>query len=239
MVRSFSRVYNKFDFSGGLEDAHHAVKLDPGNTNAIRMVANSNRAFGRFDLAVKYSLAAIELDPVQPVLYASLGNSYYFLREQEKAADAFRKVLALSPEYTGAHYRLGRVYLEQGEYSEALREMQQSDSSVYRNTGLAMAYHSLGDIELSDIALNTMIQEHAENAAFQVAEVYGFRQENDKAFEWLGHSLNIHDSGLHSILGNPAFQSLVTDPRWEQFLLKLGLAQAWQELPSEQGGPSP
>ena len=236
-MRSFSRVYNKFNFSKGLKDANHAMKLDPASTEAMAMISDTNRAFGRFEQAIKYSLAAIELDPVQPALYETLGSSYYFAGDQEKAEATFRKLLALSPEYTSAHYRLGRVLLKKGETAEALHEMEIATDNVYGPTGQAMVYHTLGNAQKSDEALAYMIKQQAAHAAFQIAEIYGFRGEVDKALEWLNQSLEIHDAGLQSTLGNPAFQSLLSDPRWEQFLDKLGLAEAWHEMPPETGGP--
>jgi len=97
----------------------------------------------------------------------------------------------------------------------------------------------LGNQAESDLALNTLIADAADNAAYQIAEVYAFRGEVDLAFEWLDHSYDIRDSGLAFTVGDPAFQSLHKDPRWEQLLEKLGLLQAWRGLPPELGGPAP
>ena len=89
----------------------------------------------------------------------------------------------------------------------------------------------------SQRALKQLIETGADDAAFQIAEVYGFRGEADKAFEWLEQSLVIRDSGLASVLGDYTFLSLRTDPRWQPFLDKLGLLEYWLEMPPEWGGP--
>ena len=100
-----------------------------------------------------------------------------------------------------------------------------------------MVQHALGNTAESEAALQDLIENAAGEAAFQIAEVYGYRDQSDKAFEWLEQSLLIRDSGLASILGDPALRDLRTDPRWQPFLEKLGLLEFWLEMPPEYGGP--
>ena len=50
--------------------------------------------------------------------------------------------------------------------------------------------------------------------AYQIAEVYAWRGENDKAFEWLQISLDNHDTGTLSLLIDPLMQGLRHDARY-------------------------
>ena len=59
--------------------------------------------------------------------------------------------------------------------------------------------------------------------AYQVAEVYAWRGEKNKAFEWLQISLDNHDTGLLSLLIDPLMRSLKRDPRYNALLEKIGL----------------
>jgi len=238
-VRSLSLIYNKYQFNEGLDDALYAMKLDPGSGEAAELTGNAYQVLGQYDRSLKYHLIAVDLDPVRPSAYDSLGGAYYYSRNSHDAEAAYRKTISLSPEYTAAHYRLGRVFLMQGKLPEALQEMEKEAQNVYGPTGLAMAHFAIGNLEESNQALNLVITEAADHAAFQIAEIYGFRGELDKAFEWLENSYDIRDSGLANTLGNPAFQSLLEDPRWEKFLQKMGLAEAWHAMPPEHGGPAP
>jgi adenylate cyclase len=238
VVRGRSRMYNKFRFNEGMEDALRALKLDPGNAGAARLASIGYRILGQFSSAVEYSLLAIELDPVRPSAHIALCRAYYYSRMFDEAESACRKALTLSPGFTSAHYRVGRILLAKGKPHEALREMQQEVDGIYLSTGLAMAQYTLGNQQASNEALNSIITEAADNAAYQIAEVYAFRGEIDHAFEWLDHSFDIRDSGLVVSAGDPAFQSLHKDPRWEQLMEKLGLTQAWRGLPPELGGPA-
>jgi len=59
--------------------------------------------------------------------------------------------------------------------------------------------------------------------AYQVAEVYAWRGENDKAFEWLQISLDTHDTGTVSFFIDPLLRGLQHDPRYNSLLSTIGL----------------
>jgi serine/threonine-protein kinase len=59
--------------------------------------------------------------------------------------------------------------------------------------------------------------------AYQIAEVYAWRGEKDKAFEWLQVSLDNHDTGLLSLMIDPLVQGLRHDARYNDVLMKIGL----------------
>ena len=76
----------------------------------------------------------------------------------------------------------------------------------------------------SDAALNELIKNEAELAAFQIAEVYAYRGDKDKAFEWLERARRQHDPGLGDLRKDPLLEKLHDDPRWNTFLHTMGLA---------------
>ena len=86
-----------------------------------------------------------------------------------------------------------------------------------------MAEHTLGNAGESQRALDELIAKYAHDSAFQIAEVYAWRGEADKAFEWLERAYVQHDGGLAFIKPDPLFQGLHTDPRYAAMLKKLGL----------------
>ena len=55
------------------------------------------------------------------------------------------------------------------------------------------------------------------------AEVYAYRGEVDRAFEWLERAYGQRDSGLSQIKGDPHFQWLERDPRYTALLEKMRL----------------
>jgi len=76
----------------------------------------------------------------------------------------------------------------------------------------------------SDAALNELIKNESELAAFQIAEIYAYRGDKDKAFEWLTRARAQRDPGLGNLRKDPLLENLYGDPRWNTFLHTMGLA---------------
>jgi hypothetical protein len=82
---------------------------------------------------------------------------------------------------------------------------------------------SLGRKKEADATLIELIAKHHEGGAYQIAEVYAFRNQSDKAFEWLDRAYVQRDSGLIGTKVDPPLKSLHKDPRYAAFLKKLNL----------------
>ena len=59
--------------------------------------------------------------------------------------------------------------------------------------------------------------------AYQIAEVYAYRGEPDKAFEWLDRAYEQRDAGLRSLKIDPHMNSLRRDQRYSDLLKKMNL----------------
>ena len=90
--------------------------------------------------------------------------------------------------------------------------------------GLPMAYHALGRKAESDQALAALIVKHEKESSFNIAYIYAFRNEADKAFEWLGKAVEYQDTGLSVITTENLLANIRSDPRWLPFLRKIGRA---------------
>ena len=74
--------------------------------------------------------------------------------------------------------------------------MQKEPEPLWRGQGLALAYHAAGKKKEADAALAEYIEKFQNDAAFQIAEIYAYRGETDKAFEWLERAYKQRDGGL-------------------------------------------
>ena len=88
---------------------------------------------------------------------------------------------------------------------------------------MALAQQARGDTVAADAALNALIAGHAGDMSFQIAAVYAFRGDADKAFEWLDRADEKHDPGVMAIIDNPFTRELRSDPRFALFCKKVGL----------------
>jgi hypothetical protein len=88
-----------------------------------------------------------------------------------------------------------------------------------------MAEHSLNHAKESQQALDSLIAKDAQEAAYQIAEVYAWRGEKDKAFEWLERAYQQRDSGLSEINHELILASLRGDERYAALMRKMQLPE--------------
>src|SRR6266852_5703762 len=134
-----------WDWIGLDEDFQRALDLNPGHTIAHYWYAEYLMARGRSEESVARVKYAQELDPINPVLNASVGMILYLARRSDQAIDELRKALEVDPDHFLLHFRLGLVYCQQnGMLGEAVQEMQHAVTLSGRSTetliGLAQAY---------------------------------------------------------------------------------------------------
>ncbi|HYN15983.1 MAG TPA: tetratricopeptide repeat protein, partial [Terriglobales bacterium] len=212
-----------WDWAGADASYQRALALEPGNASGIGNAAVLAATLGRFEEALALDRRAVELDPLSVPTHYNLGVHAYLAGRLEEAVAAFKKAQELNLEYPASHATLGRVYLAQAHPQEALAEMEREPEPVWRLHGLALAYHALGRKKEADAALAEYVAKYHADWAFQIAELYAFRGEADRALEWLERAYAQRDGGLAEMKGDPLLKSLEHDPRYAAFLKKMRL----------------
>jgi TolB-like protein/Flp pilus assembly protein TadD len=219
----FIKQYFEWDWEGARTSLQRALEIEPGNAIVIRRNANLAGTFGRFDEAIDLSHRALQLDPLSLSTYNNLAAQSHYADKPKEAEKAGRRVLELNPQYSYIHYRLGLIYLTQSNPQAALEEMNREPEPVWKGVGLALVYHALNKKEEANTALEQFIEKYQSVAAFQIAEIYAFRGEPDKAFEWLERAYQQRDGGLAQMKGDPMLRNIEKDPRYTAFLKKMKL----------------
>jgi tetratricopeptide (TPR) repeat protein len=205
-----------------LERARELAPGDPENLGRGAMLATCQ---GRQEKAIELRKQELLLDPLRPLEYMYLSQDLRDLGRHEEALVALAKALDLNPNQSMAREIRGEVYLAQGRPQEALAEMEKEPGEVWRDLGKALAYHALGQSQESGSALARLISQHQDDAAYQIAQVYGYRGEVDQAFAWLNRAYKQSDPGLMWLKTDLKFKNLRKDPRYAQLLKTLNLPE--------------
>jgi len=200
-----------------------AAEFEPGSVEVLRYRSSLLRTQGRLDEAIELYRQVIARDPLKARSYASLGSQLYFAGRYDEANAMLQKALELNPQKGAGHLNRGRILLAQGRPQQALAEMQQETDEDLKLVGEALAYHSLGRSQDSDSALQKLIATGPQEEAYQIASVYAFRGESDKAFEWLDRAYRQRDVSMMFVKIDPLLKSLRQDPRYADLLKKMHL----------------
>jgi TolB-like protein/Tfp pilus assembly protein PilF len=212
------------DLAAAARHYEQALAVEPGNTDIIGNAASLAANLNRLDTSIPLDEYANARDPVNPAGHVNLGMTYLGAGRFDEAIESLRTARRLAPEYSGLHYQLGIALLLKGEPEAALAELQKEPEEAWRLLGLAIVYHTLGRAKDSDAAVAETIGKYAADAPYNIAYVMAWRNERDRAFEWLDKAVVAGDPGLTEIVFQPLFANLRDDPRWLPFLRRIGKA---------------
>lgn len=102
-----------------------AIELDPNHKEALACLGQIFIGEGDDKKAVAVLEKAAQLyeDDADPMLYFLLGSSYGCLNQYHKAAEAFKKAIAIDPKGVEAHKALVLAYGTIGQYEDARRTL--------------------------------------------------------------------------------------------------------------------
>ncbi|MDH3745375.1 MAG: tetratricopeptide repeat protein, partial [Acidobacteriota bacterium] len=209
------------DLVAAARHRERALQLEPTNTSIIGGAVRLTASLGRLNEAIPLAEYVVTRDPVSFSARFGLGSLYSAAGRWDEAIATFSTLETLSPGSTDAQYGIGVALLFKGEPQAAL-EAFQLETTSFGMAGLSMAYHALGRASESDAALAELIEQHEQEAAYNIAYVLAYRGEADRAFEWLDKAVQYKDWGLVDILGERLFDNLHDDPRWLPFLERIG-----------------
>jgi TolB-like protein/Flp pilus assembly protein TadD/predicted Ser/Thr protein kinase len=224
-ARSYLRTTWVWDWSGAQADIEKALSLGARTRTVLGRHARLLAVLGRLPEAISVQEEAADLDPLSSGAWDNLAYYYASAGDFAAAATALGRALEFEPTSTIGFSYLGMVRLLQGKNQDALEAFRKIDQEGFRLAGIAMAEHSLEHAQASQQALEALIAKHAQEQAYQIAEVCAWRGEKEQAIEWLERAYRQRDGGLSFIKIAPMLVSLHGDRRFTALLLKLQLPE--------------
>jgi adenylate cyclase len=202
---------------------NRALELEPNNAVIIGTAAL--HTFGDIEKAVELLKKAIKLDPLVYTNYYNLGFAFYRLGRFEDAMEAFNKYTVYYPNSQILHYMKGQVLLAQGKKEEALKEFKQETHEFFSSYGMNFILYAMRGESNSKVVFNEFLKKFSQTDPANTADLYAFRGDYEKAFEYLNKAFDIKDSVLMEALSYPSFKPMYKDPRWRAFIKKIDLPE--------------
>ena len=219
----FVLLTSDFDFAGAEAELRKAEKLAPADAGPKGALCILFGAQGRLVEAETVARQTLALDPLGVTRYFNLARILIGGGRYDEAEAALRKAVALQPAAARLHVHLTTIDVLRGNVTDALRNAELEPPGSWRDYALALARVTQSDRAAADAALQKLINENAASGPFQIAAVYGLRNEPDKMFEWLDRAYTERDSGLTQLLVTPFILNYKDDPCFAAFCQKLNV----------------
>jgi len=223
LARAWLLLAADFDWRGAQTEARRALELAPDYGRAKLYLADELATSGQLSEAIELARQALATDPLHANWYSALGGYLLGLNRLDEAEAAVRKAINLQPSARGYYPTLVMIAIQRGDAQAAMAAAQQEPPGYFRDLALALAEQVGGDRAAAASALKLLIDKHADDQPYGIAQIYALRKDPDKAFEWLERASSIRDSGIVSLLYDPLLLRYKDDPRFAAFCREVGL----------------
>ncbi len=211
------------DWDAAAAELRAALASEPDDAPSLLAACQLARDLGRHEEAIRHCLRAAERDPLNFLPPTRLAILYLYLGRLDDAEAAVRKRLDLAPESEGAYMQLADVLLARKAPEAALAAIEHVQSREQQLLGRSFIYVALGRRAQANAALAEFKRKFAADAPTEVAEVFAYRGEFDRAFAMLNEALQRSDPELFTIKSDSYFKPLEADPRYHALLERLNL----------------
>ena len=204
------------------------IELNPNFSGAHTLYAAYLSQLARTDEALAEIKRAQELDPLRVGLIGNEGIVLYYARRYNEAISKMQNGLNPEPENAPARIFLGQAYTADGQYAKAIREFQTAAKTDNELTGaliyLGQAFALSGKRGEALEILNQLKTTKNYVSPATLAILYAALDDKESAFKSLAQAYATRDPQLQFLKVEPAYDSLREDPRFQEWLRKVGFA---------------
>lgn len=220
------------DQAGAMHETKRALELSPRDPGLLHSLAIQQTAFGQLEDAAGNLRRVLALNPLSSAVLYNLGGVYLGKNDFSEAEYALGQALALRPDSSVVRAFQSIAVFQQNRTDEAIKLAESEPDPLWRTYALAMAYWAKGDRERSEVELQALIRDNANNAATQIAGIYAQRDDEASMFHWLDVARTSGDPGIVEIRYMPFVSRYSSDPRF------IALARELDLMPGEQARPA-
>ncbi len=228
---SLAIIAFKFDWDWPTVEAKfkRSIELKPNSPDAHYWYAGYLSAMGRAEQSVNESQRAAELDPLNPTYRIQVARMLYWAGRLDEALTHCKRAVDMNDNSAVAHLVLGLIYRKKGMYDQAIAEFQHALTLTEDKSYLKSAIGATYAIEGKRDEAKAILQELAQLAKERYVSPMDFASveialgNKDQAFTSLERAFSERSNLLPFLKVDPIYDSLRSDPRFNDLLRRAGL----------------
>jgi TolB-like protein/DNA-binding winged helix-turn-helix (wHTH) protein/Flp pilus assembly protein TadD len=219
-----------WDWNTAEKEYRRAIELNPNYATAHQWYAEFLMWQGRFDEALRESENARRLDPLSLIIATDRGAIFYCSRQYDRAIEQFHSVREMDPTFARVHLVVD-AYVQQGRFAEALADLDEwrriYGDGIHITSRLVYLYGRMGQKDKARAELRKLEAINRRQPVDPVPMVLAYVGvgDNNAALSWLEKAYAERSNLLTALKVEPAYDPLRDDPRFQELLRRVGLAQ--------------
>jgi tetratricopeptide (TPR) repeat protein len=231
---AFAYFYWNWDVAGGEREFRRALALNPKDVEAHHWYATALNSVGRNPEAVTEIEQARKLDPASSSIAADRATVLFSSGRQDEAIQTLLELEKSEPNFFSPYIYLRNEYFERKEYTKSFDQGEIAARMAHDEKGLDEVQVSRerlkegGENAMLEGRLGDQIAEFRRgNAkAIDVAQTCALLGKNKEAMEYLEKAYQRHEYELITIGFWKGFDSLRSQPEFQDLMRRLGIANA-------------
>jgi len=225
---AFVKANYDWDFPGAEEEFQRAIALNPNYATAHQWYAMYLVPMRRFAEAEREIKVAQDLDPLSLIISLGVGEIFEWERNYDAAFRQYQKTLELDPSFIGTYGHLSTIYEHKGMYREAVEAAKKVAVLKGNNdevSEMERVFRKNGYPGLDQMNLRRDFEAQAQGKyvrSSEIAENYLRTGNKPQALHWLEKAFEERDSSLVFLPIDAEFDSLRSDPQFQELLKKIG-----------------
>jgi serine/threonine protein kinase/tetratricopeptide (TPR) repeat protein len=206
------------------------IELNERYSGAHEWYAIGLLIHGRTEESLKEMKRALVLDPLSLPVNMHLGQIFYLSRDYDGAIKQYEKALEIDPDFLLTRHWLALSYVQKGMKQEAIAELRALDLSggyTWALASLGCIYGMCGQKRKAEHVIQRLKEGSTRKyiCSYDIALVYAGLGDKDQAFHWLERAFDERFVLLFLLKAEPLFDSLRSDPRFQDLVRRIGLSQ--------------
>jgi serine/threonine protein kinase/tetratricopeptide (TPR) repeat protein len=228
---AWASTYYDWDWARAEEGYTRAIDLNPKYAMARIWYSLLLITMGKPSKAIQMANLALDIDPLSLNIISMLALIFIMARRFEDARHHLNHVLEMDSNFLLARIWMGETYLFTGDYPRAIKDFEHaltiSPHMTYTLANLGCALSLSGDREgaMQQLEIFDAIGRTGYVSQLQKAYIYIGLEELDHAFSLIEKAFAERDSFLVWLRAAPHFTPLHRDPRYFEYLVKIGLEE--------------
>ncbi len=219
-----------WDFPAAEREFLRALELNPNSLNARADYADYLIAMGRSDESIAERRRNLEIDPLSRRPIWALATGYYWARRYDEAIAQSRHGIEMDPNHWSGHLGLGLALEQKHQFPEAISELKKAIETSNDKIWVSFIAHDMalsGDRAGAEqiIAKLQRLSKRTYVSPWLFAMIYPDLGDKEKALTWLEKCYKRREHDLVFSKVWPMFDSLRSDPRYQDLMRRVGLPQ--------------
>ena len=208
-----------------------AIRLDPTNGTAYRMLGHVLSQSGRHGEAESAMRRTRELEPLEPINYALSAQVAFQGREYRAAVEHARRAILMDSEFWIGYVQLGQAYESTGDTDLALAALRDAARFSGGNSkAISLSGYILAKTGRATEAREVLRRLEADAGEryvppYAMALVHAGLGEREAVFEWLDKAYAGRDVHLIYLPVDPKWDPVRADPRFNALVARCGFTQ--------------